>query len=270
MTSQPGTDRRDFMLATALGAVASITLSSDHAAAQTAAAKLPGGTVYTGNIVDGKPVVSTLGVADLEPGKIHRLYFRGVEGPSGQPWLVSVAVLRGANPGKRVTLVSGVHGDEMSSIHAVQTIIGGLDPAAMSGTVMAVFDVSRPAIESMNRRWPNSGRGADLIDLNRVWPGDENAASAPARHAGLVFNRLIRPNSDYVLAFIPARPASMSLTFIWPKWTCRRSRRWRNFSRSPRSLTTLGILVFLQMPSFRWAFRPSRPRSAMLGTLICQ
>ena len=81
MTSQPGTDRRDFMLATALGAVASITLSSDHAAAQTAAAKLPGGTVYTGNIVDGKPVVSTLGVADLEPGKIHRLYFRGVEGP---------------------------------------------------------------------------------------------------------------------------------------------------------------------------------------------
>ena len=201
MTSQPGTDRRDFMLATALGAVASITLSSDHAAAQTAAAKLPGGTVYTGDIVDGKPVVSTLGVADLEPGKIHRLYFRGVEGPSGQPWLVSVAVLRGANPGKRVTLVSGVHGDEMSSIHAVQTIIGGLDPAAMGGTIMAVFDVSRPAIESMNRRWPNSGRGADLIDLNRVWPGDENAASAPARHAGLVFNRLIRPNSDYVLDF---------------------------------------------------------------------
>ena len=91
MTSQPSTDRRDFMLATALGAAASIALSSDHAAAQTAAAKLPGGTVYTGNIVDGKPVVSTLGVADLEPGKIHRLYFRGVEGPSGQPWLVSVA-----------------------------------------------------------------------------------------------------------------------------------------------------------------------------------
>jgi predicted deacylase len=201
MTSHPSTDRRDFMIATALGAAASIALSSDHSAAQAAAAKLPGGTVYTGNIVEGKPVVSTLGIADLEPGKVHRLYFRGVEGPSGQPYLVSVAVVRGANPGKRVTLVSGVHGDEMSSIHAVQTIVNRLDPAAMSGTVMAVFDVSRPAIESMNRRWPNSGRGADLIDLNRVWPGDENAPSAPARHAGLVFNRLIRPNSDYVLDF---------------------------------------------------------------------
>ncbi|WP_082112950.1 M14 family metallopeptidase [Pseudoxanthomonas suwonensis] len=201
----PNLDRRDFMLATALatlgGAAASAAPASAQAAAPTAATRLPGGTVYTGGTVDGKPVVSALGVSDLAPGKLHRLYFRGVEGPSGQPWLVSVAVLRGANPGKRVTLVSGVHGDEMSSIHAVQAIINGLDPAAVSGTVMAVFDVSRPAIESMGRRWPNSGRGVDLIDLNRVWPGDENAPSAPARHAGLLFNRLIRPNSDYVLDF---------------------------------------------------------------------
>ena len=82
------------MLATALGAAASIALSSDHAAAQSAAVKLPGGTVYTGNMVDGKPVVSALGVSDLEAGKTHRLYFRGVEGPSGQPWLVSVTVVR--------------------------------------------------------------------------------------------------------------------------------------------------------------------------------
>lgn len=201
MTDESSFDRRDFMLATVGSAAASIALASDHAAAQTAATKLPGGTVYAGDTMDGKPVVSTLGVADLEPGKLHRLYFRGVEGPSGQPWLVSVAVLRGAKPGKRVTLVSGVHGDEMSSIHAVQTIVNGLNPAAMSGTVMAVFDVSRPAIESMGRRWPNSGRGADLIDLNRVWPGDENGPGAPARHAGLLFNRLIRPNSDYVLDF---------------------------------------------------------------------
>jgi len=201
VTDQPSLDRRDFMLAAIGGAAATVAVSSDHAAAETAMTTLPGGTVYTGDVVHEKPVVTALGVADLEPGKIHRLYFRGVEGPSGQPWLVSVAVLRGAKPGKRVTLVSGVHGDEMSSIHAVQTIMNSLDPAVMSGTVMAVFDVSRPAIESMGRRWPNSGRGADLVDLNRVWPGDENGPGAPARHAGLLFNRLIRPNSDYVLDF---------------------------------------------------------------------
>jgi uncharacterized protein len=203
MTDHWSTDRRNFMRATTLAAVgaASSVMASNHAAAQTAATKLPGGTVYTGSTVDGKPVISALGIADLEAGKVHRLFFRGVEGPSGQPWLVSVTVMRGTSPGKRITLTSGVHGDEMSSIYAVQAIINGLDPAAMSGAVMAIFDISRPAIEGMNRRWPNSGRGADLIDMNRVWPGDESAPSAPARHAGLLFNHLIRPNSDYVLDF---------------------------------------------------------------------
>jgi predicted deacylase len=47
----------------------------------------------------------------------------------------------------------------------------------------------------------NSGRGIDLIDINREWPGNENGTSAPSRHAGLLFNRLLRPNADYALDF---------------------------------------------------------------------
>jgi predicted deacylase len=66
---------------------------------------------------------------------------------------------------------------------------------------MAVTDVSRPALESMQRRWPNQGRGIDLIDMNREWPGNENGATAPSRHAGLLFNRLLRPNADFAIDF---------------------------------------------------------------------
>ena len=107
--------------------------------------------------------------------------------PTGQHWYVSVMVAKGAKPGKRVALISGVHGDEMSSVRTVQTVMDQLDPAEMSGTVLAVFDVSRPALEAMARRWPNSGRGIGLIDINREWPGNENGASAPvaARRAGV-------------------------------------------------------------------------------------
>ena len=83
----------------------------------------------------------------------------------------------------------------------IQTVMDRLNPAEMSGTVLAVLDVSRPAMEGMARRWPNSGRGADLIDLNREWPGDENGLTAPSRHAGMLFNRLIRPNADYAIDF---------------------------------------------------------------------
>jgi uncharacterized protein len=159
-----------------------------------------GGTVYTGDVIQGKRVVSALDVNDLNPGK-HSFYFQGVQMPTGQHWYVSVMVAKGAKPGKRITLISGVHGDEMSPIVTVQNVMRELDPSKMSGTVMAVLDVSRPALEGMARRWPNSGRGIDLIDINRDWPGNENGPSAPSRHAALLFNKLLRPNSDYAIDF---------------------------------------------------------------------
>lgn len=201
-----GLDRRDFIIASiaTVGASAALAVNADPANAQDAAAPSAhptSGTVYTGDVIQGKKVVSALDVNDLEPGQKHFLYFQGVQMPTGKHWYVSVIVAKGARPGKRVILVSGVHGDEMSSVHTVQTVMNQLDPAEMSGTVMAVTDVSGPAIEAMQRRWPNSGRGPDLVDMNRVWPGNENGATPTSRHAGLLFNRLLRPNADIAIDF---------------------------------------------------------------------
>ncbi len=158
-------------------------------------------TVYTGDVINGKKVVSSLNTDDLEPGKKHLLYFQGVQMSTGQFWYVSVVVAKGAKPGKRITLTSGVHGDEMSSVHTVQTVMGRLNAAEMSGTVMAVLDIARPAMESMQRRWPSSGRGIELTDMNRTWPGNENGFGAASRQAGLVFNRLLEPNTDLAIDF---------------------------------------------------------------------
>jgi len=197
-------DRRDF-ITSSIATVGTSTLLADSGAASpqenTETRQAKSGTVYTGELIQGKKVVSQLNVADLEPGKKHFLYFQGVQAPSGKHWYVSVAVAKGMRSGKRFTLTSGVHGDEMSSIHTLQTVIDQLDPMQMSGTVTAVLDIASPAVESMQRRWPNWGRGADLIDMNREWPGDENGASATSRQAGLLFNRLLRPNSDFAIDF---------------------------------------------------------------------
>ncbi|MEY3082423.1 MAG: hypothetical protein RJA94_2408 [Pseudomonadota bacterium] len=190
----PTLGRRSFLVAPL--AAAAVVADAGQAAAATI-----GNTVFTGDVVNGKKVVSTLDIADLEAGQKHLLYFQGVESATGQPWLVSVMVAKGRQPGKRITLTSGVHGDEMSSIRVVQMVMQQLDPAQMAGSVMAVLDISRPALETMQRRWPNQGRGIDLIDINREWPGNENGASAPSRHAGLLFNRLLKPNSDIALDF---------------------------------------------------------------------
>ncbi len=198
-------DRRDF-IARSIAAVGAPAIAVSEAEAADAsrnitAAASGSGTIYTGDVMEGKKVVSRLDVADLEHGKKHLLYFQGVQTAGCQHLYVSVVVAKGIRSGKRFTLTSGVHGDEMSSIRTVQTVMDQLDPAQMSGTVMAVLDVARPAVESMQRRWANSGRGADLIDMNREWPGDENGASATSRHAGLLFNRLLRPNSDLAIDF---------------------------------------------------------------------
>ncbi|WP_353191830.1 succinylglutamate desuccinylase/aspartoacylase family protein [Pandoraea pnomenusa] len=189
-----------------VGATSALVTQSEAARAQVANAPTAGGgqgtgTVYTGDVIQGKKVISALDVGDLERGKTHKFYFQGVQMPTGQHWYVSVIVVHGARPGKRVALTSGVHGDEMSPVHTIHGVISQLDPAQMSGTVLAVLDVSRPALEAMERRWPNSGLGIGLIDINREWPGNENGASAPSRHAGLLFNRLLRPNTDYALDF---------------------------------------------------------------------
>jgi predicted deacylase len=204
-----GLDRRDFMMAAiaSVGSTAALAANASNANAEDttsfSATRVPGtpqGTVYTGDVIQGKKVISALDVNDLEPG-MHRFYFQGVQMPTGQHWYVSVTVAKGMKPGKRLVLVSGVHGDEISPVRTIQSVMSQLDPAEMSGAVVAVPDVSRPALEAMARRWPNSGRGIDLIDINREWPGNEDGASAPSRHAGLLFNRLFKPNADYAIDF---------------------------------------------------------------------
>lgn len=195
-----GLDRRDFMLLAAAGATA-LASSSVSAAAPSQPTQVDGkGTVFTGDVITGKKVIRALDVEDLEPGR-HELYFEGVQRVGGQHWYVSVVVVKGAKPGKRVALISGVHGDEISPIRTIQMVLEQLEPTTMSGTVLAVLDVSGAALEGMARRWPNSDRGIDLVDINREWPGHENGPNAASRHAWLVFNKLLKPNADFAIDF---------------------------------------------------------------------
>lgn len=80
-------------------------------------------------------------------------------------------------------LVAGVHGDEISPVEAIRQSFEGLDPANMSGSVIAVFDVARPAKEFTLRKWPIAAQGDSLIDMNRMWPGKQfgNRPDAGAR-----------------------------------------------------------------------------------------
>ncbi|XPM57990.2 MAG: M14 family metallopeptidase [Leptolyngbya sp. IPPAS B-1204] len=171
-------------------------------------------TVYTGDIIQKVPVISRLNVNDLEPGQ-HRFFFQGVQMGTGQHWYVPVMVAKGIRAGKRIALTAGVHGDELSPVKAAQQVMAALDPTQMAGTVMAVYDLARPAKEYTQRQWPVAQKGGSLIDLNRVWPGNETGDDTPTRHAGLLWNRLFKPNVDIALDYHTASTGGDFTMFIF-------------------------------------------------------
>lgn len=160
-----------------------------------AAAVAPAATVYTGDKIQGVPVISELDVVDLEAGKTHRFMFQGVEMGTGQYWYVPVIVAKGAKEGKRLLLVSGVHGDELNPIRVVQKVFADLDATHLSGSVIGIIGPSRPGVEHVARMWPTSNLGVNLINPNRTWPGVEDGNTVE-RHSWLIMNRLIKGNAD--------------------------------------------------------------------------
>jgi predicted deacylase len=152
-------------------------------------------TLYTGDTIQGMPVISQLDVADLAPGKVHRLMFRSAETSIGQYWYVPVMVAKGAQPGKRVLLVAGVHGDELNPIAAVQQTMTSLDPAKMKGTVIGIMGSSTPSLQGITRTWMINDLGGAQINPNRTWPGRENGNTVE-RHSWLITNKIIKGNID--------------------------------------------------------------------------
>src|SRR5678815_821430 len=72
-----------------------------------------------------------------------------IEVPAGSDAGLSipVAVFHGAKPGPILALVSGAHGTEYTSIVALEKVIGLLNPAEMSGTVIVVPLINIPSFE---------------------------------------------------------------------------------------------------------------------------
>ena len=88
--SAKGIDRRDLIMASiaTVGGAAAVAVAVNASAANAQDAATPSanpasGTVYTGDVIESKKVVSALDVNELEPGKKHLLYFQGAHTGDG-------------------------------------------------------------------------------------------------------------------------------------------------------------------------------------------
>jgi predicted deacylase len=96
-----------------------------------------------------------------------------------------VVVARGAQPGPTLCLTAGVHGDELNGFEIAYRTYARLDPAALSGTLIALPAVNAFGFRTGSRYLP------DRRDLNRFFPGSARGSIA-SRLAGVVFEQVIR------------------------------------------------------------------------------
>ncbi len=108
----------------------------------------------------------TVGTATAAPGQKADGYIEvpaGVDAGTNIP----VVVVNGTKPGPVLALVTGAHGTEYVSIIAVEKLIGELDPAQVSGTVILLPLVN---IASFEQKVPHVNP-VDNKSMNRYYPG---------------------------------------------------------------------------------------------------
>jgi predicted deacylase len=94
-------------------------------------------------------------------------------GPERAPRTDLPAVRRvvGAQPGPRLSVLAGVHGDEYEGQVAVRRFLAELDPGQLRGEIRAVVDASPAAVDAGTRLSPLDGK-----NLAREFPGDPHGS----------------------------------------------------------------------------------------------
>lgn len=97
-------------------------------------------TNFTGDVVNGIPVISYLNLSDVPAPSVSRYYLRVGELNGGLPVHIPVFVARGTpeslETGKKLSLSAAIHGDELNGVRVIQRIFAQLEGqvAGLNGT----------------------------------------------------------------------------------------------------------------------------------------
>src|SRR5437764_12957911 len=99
-------------------------------------------------------------------------------------------VIKGAQPGPRLLITAGVHGDEYEPMATVRALIQQLQPRHLCGSVTLVPVVNEPA-------FARAARAADDgLDLARTCPG--RADGSITERIADALSHLIRQSTQYI------------------------------------------------------------------------
>ncbi|MDJ0943593.1 MAG: succinylglutamate desuccinylase/aspartoacylase family protein [Kiloniellales bacterium] len=156
-------------------------------------------TELTGDVIDGKPVISKLDVASLEGGKLHKFFFSPGDTNIGHGYYVPIMVAKGPNDGIRLLLNASVHGDELNGIAVIERIFAKLDPESLTGAVVAIPGVNPSGMLHDSRYYRASTDGGATEDLNRLAPGKEGSSNPAERYNDKLWSQIYDGNVDYAI-----------------------------------------------------------------------
>lgn len=140
------------------------------------------------------PQSFSVGTASAAPGQKATGYLEvpaGVDAATSIP----VVVVNGAKPGKTLALVSGAHGTEYVSIIAIEKLIGQLDAAQLTGTVILVPLIN---IQSFEQKVPHVNP-VDNKSMNRFYPGKMDGTQT--ERASYLITKQIVDRCDYLIDY---------------------------------------------------------------------
>lgn len=157
-------------------------------------------TVYTGDTLQGYPVISQLDVKDVPHNTISRFWISPGAGQGGLAYFLPIFVARGTeesmDTGRKLSLSASIHGDELNPVAIVQKVFAGLNETVASGefngTVIGL-PTQNPQGNFLNQRnFFTSSSNGFFVDLNRNFPGEsiENGGSLPQSYTAAIWNNV--------------------------------------------------------------------------------
>ena len=133
----------------------------------------------------GTPI--TVGTATAKPGEVA---YGALQVPAGSDAAVtiSVAVVNGTRPGKKVAFVAGSHGTEYTSIVALTRLITRIDPKTLSGSVIVLPLLNVASFEQMTVHV----NPIDKKGMNAGYPGNGSGTQTD-RALAMVTDQVVKP-----------------------------------------------------------------------------
>ncbi|KPI36364.1 uncharacterized protein AB675_7340 [Cyphellophora attinorum] len=138
----------------------------------------------TGDIYQGYPVLdlsSPLDLSSVPANTISRYYINAATGQGNIPYYLPVLIARGSNSsldsGKKLSLSSSIHGDELNGIPVVHRVFSYLNSSGVvasgdfNGTVIGLPQQNPNGNFHNARQLWSPGNSGTYVNLNRILPG---------------------------------------------------------------------------------------------------